>query len=429
MKSHITYYIIILTLAITACHNHADGHVHADGSTHSDHSHSESEEKSENHNDEEIHLNLAQYENAEIDTGWFEKKNLSGVVNASGYTKLDPQDEADVSLPVSGIVKDVKVIEGNYVRKGQTLAIVRSIEFSKMKLAKAQLEEELKSHQANLPYLEQENERQKMLAKEEVSAQKKFQKTTSDLAIIKSKIESIKEQIDLQSEILEMIGPRSSSNIPITAPISGYITDVEVKIGSHTDPEQKMFSIVDNSKMHVDLLVYEKDLQKIQKGQTVRFILTNQSNQEIKGEIYNIGRSFENESKSVAVHADIEKNDANLIPGMYINALIDINSKTVNTLPEEAIVLAEGREFIFLWSYENSEEAHNHAHATGQDHNHDEIIFERLEVKTGSRQLGHVEVIPLGDIPPGSKIVKSGAYYLQSHLQKSAGGGGHGHAH
>ena len=95
--------------------------------------------------------------------------------------------------------------------------------------------------------------------------------------------------------------------------------------------------------MPVDLLVYEKDLFKIKIGQTIRFVLTNRSNQEITGKVFSTGQAFKNETKSVAVHADINNSKASLISGMYVGALIDIGKNDVNTLPMDAVVKAEGK--------------------------------------------------------------------------------------
>lgn len=424
IKSKIYFVGIVVVLSIlSGCkHDHA-GHDHTDhdqgdamNNTHDDH---------EDHSSEkEVHLNLAQYQNAEIDTGWFEMKNLSDAVNVNGYTKLDPQDEADVSMPISGTITSIKIIEGNYVKKGQTLATMTSLEFNKMLLNEAQLNEKLNIVKSEIPYLEAEYERQKSLAADNINAMKVLEKITADLKGAQSKISALDAQLSLVNQAIRMVSASKGSTISIAAPISGYITHVDAKIGTIVRPGVPIFSVVDNSKMHVDLLIYEKDLSKVKVGQTVRFILTNQSNQEIKGEIYNIGKSFANDTKSVAVHADIEKNDANLIPGMYINALIDIGIKKVKTLPEDAIVLAEGRKFIFLWNpayaHSKDEVGVNHAHE-------DEIEFTRLEVSTGATQLGFIEVTPLGEIADGAKIVTQGAYYLQSHLQKSESGGGHSH--
>ena len=418
-----TYLFAVLTIytCFSSCkHDHAEehqsGHTHGDESTEMHDAHA-------NSSDEEVHLNQAQFENAGIDTGWFEMKNLSDVVNANGYTKLDPQDEADVSMPISGTIKSIKVIEGNYVKRGQPLATMESLEYNKMLQEEAQLNEKLEITRSELPYLQSEYERQKTLADDNINAKKVFEKIRSELTSAQSKISSLTYQLSLVNQAIHMVSSSKGSVISITAPLSGYVTHVDAKIGTIVQPGVPIFSIVDNSKMHVDLLIYEKDLSKVKVGQTVRFILTNQSNQEIKGKIYNIGKSFASDTKSVAVHADIEQNDANLIPGMYINALIDIGMNKVRTLPEDAIIIAEGRKFIFLY-----EGIHEHAKTEEEDHDDEkEFEFVRLEVSTGAIQLGFTEVTPLAEIPKSSKIVTSGAYYLQSHLQKSEGGGGHSH--
>ncbi len=436
--------VLIATMSLASCHHSHDhsegGHSHGDDA----HDHGESDghaNEGDGNHQKTVLLNEAQYKNAEIDTGWFFMKNLSEVVHANGYTKLDPEHMADVNMPISGTIKSVKVIEGDYVRKGATLATMESLDYNNMLFERSKIQEELNAETANEVYIQQEYDRQKTLAEENINAQKVFQKVSADLNRVKSKIEATRNQLQIMDQMIGMIS-NNGSTINVSAPISGYITNLTINVGSVTTPGNPMFSIVDNSQMHVDLLVYEKDLGLVKKGQTVRFILTNQSNQEIEGQIYNIGKSFASDTKSVAVHADIEDNDANLIPGMYINALIDIGSERVQSLPEGAIVAAEGREFVFLWDASNSETEHheeeeeeNHAHDDGHSHGehadenekHDEITFRRLEIKTGARQLGFVEVTPLGVINKGDKIVTDGAYYIQSHLQKGEGGGSHSH--
>ena len=195
-----------------------------------------------------------------------------------------------------------------------------------------------------------------------------------------------------------------------------------------------ILSIVDNSKLHVDLLVYEKDLHKVKQGQNVQLVLTNQNNTAIKGTIFSVGKAFENETKSVAVHADINNEKNALIPGMYVNALIDIGTNAVQSLPVEAIVKADGREFMFVLEEGHEEAAHDsekgHSHEDGHQHDDNEgntFHFQRVEIKTGTSQLGYIQVTPLQKIDPKAKIVLKGAYYLQSHLIKNEGGGGHSH--
>ncbi len=401
-----------------------------------------------------VHLNEAQFLNAGIDTGGFEMKNLSEVIHANGYTKLPPQNQAEVTVQLPGTIQTIKVVEGQYVKKGQVLATLQSMAYNNMRLERAKISQELEASETNVEYLKLEYERQKELSEENVTARKVFQKVAADLKMEESKIKGLRNQVSILGQNIRIGGNSSSPVINIVSPISGHITDIDITIGSSVGEGKPLFHIVDNSKMHVDLLVYEKDLFKVKTGQNVRFILTNQNNEEIGGKIFSIGKAFENDTKSVAVHADINDNKM-LIPGMYVNALIDVGSNQVQALPIEAIIKAEGKEFIFVMEKGGSdhvEEEHVHkegeAEHTEEEHAHNEseteqspgeseeheghgaeIAFARIEVKTGPTQLGYIQVTPLVEIHEGDKIVVKGAYYLQSHLLKTEGGGGDPHGH
>lgn len=364
----------------------------------------------------EVHLNAAQYKATGLVLGGFDKKNLSDVINANGYTKLPPQNQAQVSVPLSGTIKTIKALEGQYVKQGQILATLQSMAYNNLRLEREKLTQDLQQSEGNLSYLRLEYARQKELSEENVNAKKVFQKVSSDVNLEEIKIRGLQNQIAILSQNIEISGNSTSPIINITAPISGHITDVNVNIGSAVDVGKPLFTIVDNTKMHVDLLVYEKDLFKVKAGQTVRFILTNQNAAEYKGKIFNIGQSFKNETKSIAVHADIDNEKHTLISGMYVNALINVGSNLVNALPQEAVIKAEGREFIFIFEGEEKEGDTKAYH------------FQRIEVKTGAAQLGFVEITPLQTFEMTKKIVVKGAYYLQSHLQVSESGG-EGHEH
>ncbi len=372
-------------------------------------------EAKEEHSENSVELSPVQVKTAQIVFGGFEMKNLSEVINVNGYTKLPPQNQADVSVFMSGIVKSISVIEGQYVRKGQSLASFQSVEFNNLRLEKAKLSQELQQTNGQIGYLELEFARQKELSEENIASKKAFQKISSDLDLAKNKIGNIQSQIKIIQQNIGLGGNEANNNLGILAPISGFITAVNIKIGSSLKPETVLFSIVDNSQMHVDLLVYEKDLYKVKVGQKARFMLTNQSNKEIIGSIFSIGKAFQNESKAVAVHADINNTNAGLISGMYVSGLIDVGNNNVNTLPIDAIAKEEGKEYIFIQEIENKADEKSKEDDNG-------VHFQRIEVKTGTIALGFVQVSPVQNIPAGAKIVTKGAYYLQSAMSNSEGG-------
>ncbi len=372
---------------------------------HQHEAHEHTDEVVDAHSDaNEVHLNKAQFNAAGIELGTFSKKNLNEVVSSNGYTKLPPQNQADVSVHSSGIIKSILIEEGQKVQKGQVVATIESPEFAKLK-------ESYLHSKSNLSFLKADFERQKTLDEEGVNAKKTYEKAQSDYEMELARYASLQKQLTL---LHIPLNGSSLSTVPVLAPLSGYVTEIKVRIGSAVTAGTSLLNIVDNSKLHVDLLVYEKDLYKIKKGQKVRFILTNQNQKEIVGTIFGLGKAFENDTKAVAIHAEIDNKNEELISGMYVNASIDLVAKAVFALPLEAVVKADGRSFIFIIDADESTDQEMH--------------FRRIEVKESTAQLGFVQIDLLQKIEKEAKIALKGAYYIQSHLTKSQGGGG-GHAH
>merc|ERR1712000_358069 len=135
--------------------------------------------------------------------------------------------------------------------------------------------------------------------------------------------------------------------VPVVSPISGYIEKVEVQLGQFVDPQTVMFRIVNTDHIHADLMVFEKDVYKVKKGQKLTFTVESVPGTTLTAEIYSVGKQFEQNPKAVHVHAEIDNKEDFLIPGMYINGKIRTGEEAVPALPEEAIIEEEGNPYIF----------------------------------------------------------------------------------
>jgi len=371
-------------------------------------------EHEEEQSETEVALTEKQAQTIGIETGSIEMKNLNTIIKANGYTAVPPQNRADVSTLIGGVVKDIFILEGTYVTKGKTLATLQNLEVSGM-------QEEYQSAVANIEYLEQEFKRQKTLSEENVNPRKTFQEVKSKLASEKAKAQSAKNKL----QALHVNPNGSTSLVPIVSPISGYVGKISITKGAFADTGITLFEVVDNTQMHLDLNVFEKDLGKISIGQEVDFILTNQSNKSIKGKIFGINKSFSNESKTVDVHAKINSgNTKDLIPGMYVAANINISNQTVPALPKDAVVKNGDKYFIYIQEDQHEEVSKKEEpHKEGEE-SHKEIHFKAIEIAVGTTDLGYTEVKPIEEIPLNAKIVVKGAYYL---LAQSKDGGEHEH--
>ncbi|WP_343706061.1 efflux RND transporter periplasmic adaptor subunit [Flavobacterium sp.] len=362
----------------------------------------------------EVALTVSQAKTVGIETGFVEDRNLNKVIKANGYTTVPPQNSAEVSTLIGGTVKDIFVLEGTYVNKGKVLATIQNLEVIGM-------QEDYQSAVANVEYLQLEYNRQKTLSDENVNPRKTFQEVKAKLAAERARAQAAKNKLDA----LHVNTKGTTSFVPIVSPINGYVGKINIAKGAFANTGVSLFEVVDNSQMHLDLNVYEKDLGSISIGQVIDFVLTNQSNKSIKGKIFGINKSFSNESKTVAVHAKIDPADAKgLIPGMYVSANINIVNATVPALPKDAVVKNADKYFVFVQEDEKAEEKHDHKDGEKEEVHEQEVHFKAIEVIPGTTDLGFTEVKFVNDIPTNAKIVTKGAFYLLSAMK---GGGEHTH--
>jgi cobalt-zinc-cadmium efflux system membrane fusion protein len=92
------------------------------------------------------------------------------------------------------------------------------------------------------------------------------------------------------------------------------------------------------------------------------------------------------------VHCHFEKEPRNLLPGMFLNAVFELDNQLVTAVPEDAIVRYMGKEYVFI--------AKN------------ETTFHLSEVTSGVRQNG-MAALSGGNVHPGEEqIVTRGAFAL-----------------
>lgn len=376
------------------------------------------------HEEDMVSLTPMQREAINLQLGTLQYKNLSTAIKGTGEIELPPQNEANISAIVGGNVYKINVIEGDKVQKGQTLALLEHPDFVEMQV-------DLQESASRLNYLEKEFKRQQNLYEQKVGSGKAFQEAQAEYTSAKARIAGLKSKLSilnlnsskiLQGEIYRFI--------PVISPISGFVKGVNIKIGQYVAPQEMLFGVVDNSHIHADLMVFEKDVSKVKKGQKVTFTVANGPQGNYTGKIYAVGKTFEEDPKAVHVHVEIEGNTANLIPGMYIEGRIAVDDMSVLALPEAAIV-SEGEEsFIFIKTEEAGHEEKNGGkgkEGTSEEHDpsKENWTFKRVPVVTGAQDNGWIEVRLSEPLPEGVQVAYNGAYKLISEMGKGETDHGH----
>lgn len=377
-------------------------------------------EKKDSHEGEEheehgvegvVILNADQREALDLKLGTFQMRNLTTVVKSNGQLEVPPASSADVTAVIGGNVKTINVFHGDKVIKGQKLVVLEHPDY-------IILQEDFAEIASRLEFIEKEYERQKELFENNVGAGRDYQQTKSEFNTVKAKYEGLKLRLQLVNLSPEKVKKGKISNtIIIKSPISGFINEVNIKVGTYVDAKDILFEITDNNAIHADFMVYEQDVHRIKEGQKVHFTVSNRPEEELTATVFAIGKEFEENSRAVYIHAKINEKTSGLIPGMYISGHIHTDETYTRTLPNDAIVAEGTKSYIFVLDNESQEE-HNHDGHKGHDQDNNEMAFRMVEVITGLKDDGHTEIKLIDSLSENSQIVMNVAYYLLADMKK-----------
>ncbi|MBP8114544.1 MAG: efflux RND transporter periplasmic adaptor subunit [Chitinophagaceae bacterium] len=341
-----------------------------------------------------------------IELGTIEEKQLTAALKTNGVLKVPNQNKASINSIYSGVIKSLLVQPGNIVRKGQTIATIANPEF-------IQAQSQYLGVNAKIAFAELEVKRQKELNEGNAGALKNLQSAETELRSLRTLKSTLAQQIQLMG-----INPARLSNgklisvLAVTSPISGVVSNVTVKMGSYVDVTTSVAEIVDNSQLHLDLFVYEKDLPKLKNNQTIHFTITNNPGREYDAQIFSLGSSFEGESKAVTVHAMVKGDKTGLIDGMNVTAVVSLDQTTVPAVPNEAIVRVDGQDYIFVLIETGKKDSLNHDAKTEEKG----MTFERIPIAKGTADVGYTEITLIKEIPKGAKIVVKGAFFVSAKM-------------
>jgi cobalt-zinc-cadmium efflux system membrane fusion protein len=348
-----------------------------------------------------VELRGDQIKLANIETGAIELRSLSGTLKVSGIVSVAPQNLATVCMPLGGFIKSTTLMPGNAVIKGQTLAILENQEF-------VDIQQNYLEAKNKLEYAEAEFKRHTELYKDDVYSQKNVQQVTSDYKSLKAQVKALEQKMALIGINPSNLNEDNISNsVALVSPISGYVKAVNVNIGKFVAPSDVLFEIVNSDKLFLELTLFEKDADKVSTGQKIRFFINNETEQH-DAIIYQTGKSI-NTDKTYKVYASVPGSCKNVLPGMYVNAIIEASSNKVTSVPSESVVSFDDKDYIFIFDKDKEEGGKPFTE------------YRMVQVYKGVSDNGYTEIVlPEGFDIKTAKIIIKGAYNLLS-AKKNAG--------
>lgn len=356
---------------------------------------SESENQEEEIDFQNIPLSEKQVKVVDLKMGEAQEREMDAMLHVNGSLVLRAQDMGNVSSLMGGIVKNVYVKEGQMVSRGQVVATIENTDV--VTLQREYYTAYKESEMARL-----ELDRQKTLASAGAGIKKTLQMSEKNYKVAQANLLGTGRQLQQMGiSTKEVAKGKFTTVFPLRAPISGTVSDMQASLGSYADMQTPLMKIRNNHAVECDLNVFEKDIAKVKVGDQVLVSLTNQPGVNVSGRVYGMNQYLNKGTKSVAVHVKLDaKRGAKLFEGMYVSGQIATGRQLCMTLPDKAIVSADGKQYVF---------ALNQQHSKGGTYS-----FSRHEVTTGVSNNGYTEVALCKHLKKGQKIVTDNAFYLAS---------------
>jgi len=348
-----------------------------------------------------VELRDDQIKLAGIQTGSVEMRSVSNTLKVNGIVSVAPQNQATVCMPLGGFIKSTSLLPGNAVNKGQTLAVIENQDF-------VDIQQNYLEAKNKLVFAEAEYKRHIDLFKDDVYSEKNVQQVTVDYKNLKALVKSLEQKLYLIGINPDRLTEDNISyTVNLVSPIKGFLKAVNVNIGKYASPTDVLFEIVNSDKLFLELTLFEKDAEKVMAGQKIKFFVNN--GDDVHEAVITQTGKVVSEDKTFIVYASVVSACKDVLPGMYVNALIEESNIEAPSLPSDAVVSFDDKNYIFTFEKDKVEAGKNMTE------------YRIIEVKKGIAASGYTEIrLPEGFNIHTAKVVIKGAYNLLS-AKKNAG--------
>ena len=336
-----------------------------------------------------ITLTDAQYNNAGIEVSKILEQHVSANFKISGKIDVPPQNMVSVSIPLGGFLKSTQLLPGMPVKKGEVIATMEDQQY-------IQLQQEYLIARARLKFTEGEFNRQKDLNINKASSDKTYQMAEAEYQGVKVTLSALAEKLKLININPDLLSEKNlSRSVTIYSPIDGYVSKVNVNIGKYASPTDVLFELVNPNDIHLNLHVFEKDLNKLFMGQQVIAYTNQNPEKKYPCEIILISQNV-SDDRGAEVHCHFKEYDKNLLPGMYMNAEVELHNKSVMAINSDAVLMYEGKNYVFI--------------------DRGKHTYELIEIVKGVSE-GNITEITSPESVYKLNVVSSGAYTLLMQLK------------
>src|SRR6266851_3232740 len=341
-------------------------------------------------------------------------QSIAGTIVATGKILVPEDRMANIGPVHEGRLVRLYAGQGSIVRKGQKLADLESADIDQAEAdylkALADSENARRTSLAGVKFAQATYDRTKALYEKSITAGKNVEAAEHDLEMAKASAASVVAQtkaaltsahrhlliLGLKDSDIDALANKSSlaAVFSLTSPISGIVIERNGTIGATVGSDANVFKIIDVSHVWIDANVFEKDLERVRRGQEVKVSVPAFAGVTFSGRVILVSSVVDPETRTVKVRTEVPNPEGRLKPDMFANVQIitDLH-RTAISIPQSAVLDDGGKSVVFV------------ADGSG---------YKKRGVNLGIQGNGRVEIIE--GLQAGDKVVVKGNYLL---LQQS----------
>ena len=372
-----------------------DEHGHdGEDEQHDDHA---KESKEDQHSEEgEIELTAQQMVEHGLKVETVTQGKINSFVTLPGKLVVNTDQQAHISPNFSGHVEQVNVALGQYVERGQTLAVLSVPELIDQQAS-------LSIAQSSLRLAQQEYEREQQLWSQGISAKQDLQRAENAYR---------QAQITVQSQQarLHALGSTGQNGrFVIRAPIPGMISQKDIVVGENVQLADQLFVIENLKDLWLEFNLPNTSNIQLQAGQILNF-KTNGSDQNYQAKVQTLNSQADLQTGRLQVRAKVTTQADVLRPNVLVNVFVtDAQAKTALRVQKKALQQVEGKPVVFVIESEEKGQVH--------------LKAQLIEVGVSSQDGQWLEVI--SGLTEGQKYIADGSFLLKSELEKDEAGHEH----
>ncbi len=357
-----------------------------------------------------ITLTTEQEKRADIKTEALENRTIQLKINIPAQFKALTKFLDKEYAPVSGKITQIYVEPGDIVRKGQTLAEIKSDEIGQIQLAflddYIDIDASIKQSSVEYELAKQSYQREYTLFKEGISSRAEYEVAKAQMQKAKASLESSKIQkssvIKVYAQRVALYGGSTDTilraantktiypYISIKSNKNGIVLDRKCNPGEVIEQNKELFSVADLSTIWLVGYAFEKDASLLKTGQTVVGILEEDSSKTVGGNLSYVSSVLDEERKTLEVRADIDNKNFSIKPNMYAEMVVNVGEVKALAVPNTALQQYGDYNFVYVKTAPNT--------------------YEERKVTIGQKNDKYSEV--LSNLKEGEEVVTNGGFSL-----------------